>query len=108
MTQTEKFYFQLQKPRLYNCVCTYRDYKNVSLAATRVLCLIPSGLGKTYRDTYTYVTPAVKIVDARELCKSVNAARIFYRPLTNPNVKDVKERIVWESDVHSFDDNTAI
>lgn len=39
----------------------------------------------------------VKIVDARELCKSVNAARIFYRPLTNPNMKDVKEHIVRES-----------
>lgn len=26
----------------------------------------------------------------------------------NESVEDVKERVVWESDVHSFDDNTAI
>lgn len=57
---------------------------------------------------YVYKTPAVKIVDARELCKSVNVARIFYQPLMKPNMKDVKERIVRESDIHSFDDNTAI
>lgn len=74
----------------------------------RPYCVLSRAASVTYRNTYTYVTPAVKIVDARELCKSVNAARIFYRTLTNPNMKDVKERIVWESDVHSFDDNTAI
>lgn len=26
----------------------------------------------------------------------------------NESVEVVKERVVWESDVHSFDDNTAI
>lgn len=72
----------------------------------RAYCVLSRAASVTHRNTH--ITPAVKIVDTRELCKSVNAARIFYRPLTNPNVKDVKERIVRESDVHSFDDNTAI
>lgn len=58
---------------------------------------------RTYRDF------AVKIA-GRELrqCAKVSVYTHILSERERMDVKDVKERIMWESDVHSLDDNTAI
>lgn len=94
--------------RSYNCVVGTRVVVIKILyhySGGNVLCLIPGGFdARTYRNAELCCQNRGR--ESRQCVKvSMRSTRIL--SAVNESVEDVKER-VWESDVHSFDDNTAI